>query len=166
MDGDGGSAIATVGSIDLSRGGNLTAVVDLTGQVHQLPCCVKYDGSCSVAHYFKPKPTGTSLSLSLSIYIYMCVCVCVFMFIYGLYCCFVLGKKSADKRKTSDKCEENSNCWEMNANFQSITFWNHDNLPSQDDAFLRSLHWLTVANALHQPVTAEDLESASTTQEN
>ncbi|CAL5366321.1 unnamed protein product [Camellia sinensis] len=30
MDGDGGSAITTNGSIDLSDGGNLTAVVDLT----------------------------------------------------------------------------------------------------------------------------------------
>ncbi|THF94323.1 hypothetical protein TEA_004375 [Camellia sinensis var. sinensis] len=136
MDGDGGSAIATVGSIDLSRGGNPTAAVDLTGQVHQLPCCVK-----------GRKLQGTTLPLPQG------------------YSGSVLGKKSADKRKTSDKCEENSNCWEMNAKFQSMTFWNHNNLPSRDDAFLRSLHWLTVANALHQPVTAEDLESAST-QEN
>ncbi|KAI7984663.1 hypothetical protein LOK49_LG05G02509 [Camellia lanceoleosa] len=50
--------VGSIGSIDLSRGGNPTAAVDLTGQVHQLPCCVKYDGPCSVSHYFKPKPTG------------------------------------------------------------------------------------------------------------
>ncbi|GMP71427.1 hypothetical protein CsSME_00029836 [Camellia sinensis var. sinensis] len=179
MDGDGGSAIATVGSIDLSRGGNPTAAVDLTGQVHQLPCCVKYDGPCSVSHYFKPKPTGMEvegLKMEEAYFRGRKLQGTTLPLPQG-YSGSVLGKKSADKRKRSDKCEENSNCWEMNAKFQSMTFWNHDNLPSRDDAFLRSLHWLTVANAvslclmlmlkkLHQPVTAEDLESASTTQEN
>lgn len=28
---------------------------DLSGRVHQLPCCVKHDGPASVSHYFKPK---------------------------------------------------------------------------------------------------------------
>ncbi|XP_052201416.1 uncharacterized protein LOC127807533 isoform X2 [Diospyros lotus] len=131
MDGDGGPATGSAGSIHFS-GADSTPPIDLTGQVHQLPCCVKYDGPCSVSHYFKPKSSG-----------------------------FVIGKKkSLGKRKVSDQLEENSN-WEMNAKFQSITYWNHDSLPSQDDAFLRSFHFLTIAKALHQPVAPEDLESAS-----
>lgn len=36
----------------------------------------------------------------------------------------------------------------MNAKFQNVTLWNHDNLPSQDDAFLRSFHWFAVAKAV------------------
>ncbi|KAI3506295.1 hypothetical protein L1887_28652 [Cichorium endivia] len=32
--------------------------VDLTDQINQLPCCIKYDGPFPVSHYFKPKPTG------------------------------------------------------------------------------------------------------------
>ncbi|KAL6971421.1 hypothetical protein U1Q18_031097 [Sarracenia purpurea var. burkii] len=55
--GGGSSAIGTVGSIVLSGGEDSTAL-DLTGQVHQLPCCIKYDGPSSVSHYFKPKPIG------------------------------------------------------------------------------------------------------------
>ncbi|KAI8015630.1 hypothetical protein LOK49_LG05G02503 [Camellia lanceoleosa] len=57
IDGDGGSAHRrSIGSIDLtveesdSGGGS-------DRSVHQL-LCVKYDGPCSVSHYFKPKPTG------------------------------------------------------------------------------------------------------------
>lgn len=52
-------------SIKLSRDDNLS-VVNLSGHVHQLPCCVKYDGSCAVSDYFKPKSAGNSpLLLSL-----------------------------------------------------------------------------------------------------
>ena len=40
-------------TIDLKRDGK-----DLSGRVHQLPCCVKHDGPASVSHYFKPKHKG------------------------------------------------------------------------------------------------------------
>lgn len=40
------------------------------------------------------------------------------------------------------------NRWETNAKFQAITFWNHDNLPSQDDSYVRSFHWLAVSKAV------------------
>ncbi|CAH9140012.1 unnamed protein product [Cuscuta epithymum] len=42
-------------TVDLS--GNLCSAVDLTGRVHQLPCCIKYNGSSEVSNYFRPKPT-------------------------------------------------------------------------------------------------------------
>lgn len=61
---------------------------------------------------------------------------------------FIIGKKSSNKRKVSDKSGGDSNSWQMKANFQNITLWNHDNLPSQDDAFLRSFHWFAVAKAV------------------
>lgn len=32
-------------------------VADLSGEVHLLPCAVKYDGPSSVSDYFKPKST-------------------------------------------------------------------------------------------------------------
>ncbi|XP_057510091.1 uncharacterized protein C12B10.15c [Actinidia eriantha] len=165
MEGDGGSAIGTVGSIDLC-GGEVSSTVDLTGQVHQLPCCIKYDGPSSVSNYFKPKPTGIEvdgLNVDEAYFRGRKLQGATISLPLG-YAGFVLGKKSVDKRKASDLSEEKLNCWEVNAKFQSITFWNHDSMPSQDDAFLRSFHWLTVAKALHQPVTAEDLESASITQ--
>lgn len=53
---EGSSLSASPISVDLSR--DSAAVVDLTGKVHQLPCCIKYDGPTSVSHYFKPKPAG------------------------------------------------------------------------------------------------------------
>lgn len=33
-------------------------VADLSGEVHLLPCAVKYNGPCSVSDYFKPKSIG------------------------------------------------------------------------------------------------------------
>lgn len=52
------------GSIDLCLG---KAVVDLTGHIHQLPCCIKYNGPSSVSHYFKPKHSGELSSPFLSL---------------------------------------------------------------------------------------------------
>jgi hypothetical protein len=52
------------------------------------------------------------------------------------------------KRKASDMSDGNSNSWEVNAKFHNVTYWNHDILPSQDDAFLRSFHWLSVAKVV------------------
>ncbi|PON74451.1 Ribonuclease H2, subunit C [Trema orientale] len=138
-------------------------VADLSGQVHLLPCSIKFDGPSSVSDYFKPKSTGmeveglrleeahfrgrklqgTTLSLPEG------------------YSGFVLGKKGLGKRKAPSISEGNSNCWEMNAKFKNITYWKHDSLPSQHDTFVRSFHWLAVAKAMHQPVGAEDLLSAS-----
>lgn len=50
----------TQGSIILNGGGGLGSqeAADLNGQVHLLPCVIKYDGPCSVSDYFKPKSTG------------------------------------------------------------------------------------------------------------
>lgn len=160
---EGSSATGAVGGIYLSR----STGIDLTGQVHQLPCCIKYDGPSPVSHYFKPKSTGIEvdgLKIEEAYFRGRKLQGTTIPLPQG-YSGFVIGKKSLGKRKAPDQSEEISNSWEMNAKFQSITFWNHDSLPSHDDAFVRSFHWLSVAQALHQPVTPEDLESASNSQQ-
>ncbi|CAH9140013.1 unnamed protein product [Cuscuta epithymum] len=113
-------------TVDLS--GNLCSAVDLTGRVHQLPCCIKYNGSSEVSNYFRPKPTG-----------------------------FVLGKKKPDGKGSMS--EESSNCWEVKANFQNLTYWNHDTLPSQNDALPRTFHMFDIAKSLHRPLSTEELDS-------
>ncbi|KAK6928833.1 Ribonuclease H2, subunit C [Dillenia turbinata] len=35
--------------------------VDLTSEVHQLPCCIKFTGSSTISHYFKPKLAGIEI---------------------------------------------------------------------------------------------------------
>ncbi|KAB2032911.1 hypothetical protein ERO13_D05G369200v2 [Gossypium hirsutum] len=117
----------TTGSINLSLNGR-EEKINLSGQVHHLPCCIKFNGPCNVSQYFKPKLKG-----------------------------FVLVKNNSGKRKAYDVSEGNSNDWEMKAKFDKLTYWNHDTPPSKDDPFLRSFHWFTVAEALHKQVKAEDL---------
>lgn len=58
-----------------------------------------------------------------------------------------MGKKSPEKEVNTT----NSDCWETNATFQNITVWNHDDMPSKDDAFVRAFHWFTVADAVSSP---------------
>ncbi|KAL6201652.1 hypothetical protein ACLB2K_025364 [Fragaria x ananassa] len=152
------------GSINLRRNGEEEEeAVDLSGKVHLLPCCIKFNGPCDVSDYFKPKPTGMESDglKTQEAYFRGRKLQGANVPIPDGYSGFVLGKKSLDKRKASKISEGNSNCWEINAKYKSITYWNHDSVPSQDDAFLRSFHWLAVAKTMHEPVTAEDLVSAS-----
>ncbi|GLT63054.1 hypothetical protein SLA2020_356470 [Shorea laevis] len=149
--------------IDLRQSDGGADLVDLGGKVHQLPCAIKYDGPSSVSQYFKPKPTGIEvegLELQEAYFRGRKLQGTTIPIPQG-YSGFVVGKKNIPKRKASDMSGGNSNCWEVNAKFPNVTYWNHDIVPSDDDAFLRSFHWLSVAKVLHKPVTAEDLFSAS-----
>ncbi|XP_076912090.1 uncharacterized protein C12B10.15c-like isoform X2 [Bidens hawaiensis] len=128
-------------------------------EIHQVPCCIKYDGPSPVKHYFKPKPTGISLDG-------LTVKEAHFRGrkLQGTTRTLpngYSGKKKFAKRKASDTTGGTTACWQTKARFQNITLWNHDNLPSKEDAFLRAFHWFDVAKALHKPVTVADMESAS-----
>lgn len=160
MDSVGGPPNGITGRIDLTSSDQIP---DLTDQIHQLPCCIKHDGPCPVCHYFKPKTTGVvvdGLEVAEASFRGRKLQGLTIPLPEG-YCGYVLEKKNLGKGTDLDTSEENSNCWEARAKFQSITYWNHDNLPSNDDAFLRCFHWFSVANALHKPVTADDLASPS-----
>ncbi|KAI3824408.1 hypothetical protein L1987_05867 [Smallanthus sonchifolius] len=155
-------ASSETGTIDLG-GVKSSSAVDLTDQIHQLPCCIKYNGPSPVSHYFKPKSTGIEvdgLNVKEAHFRGRKLQGTTVPLPDG-YSGFVIGRKTVAKRKASDTNGGTTASWQMNAKFQNITFWNHDNLPSKEDAFLRALHLFDVAKALHKPVTAEDMESAS-----
>lgn len=65
-----------------------------------------------------------------------------------LFAGIVLEKRSHDKKDSLNMDKGNLNSWEINAKFNSITFWNHDNLPSPDDTHMRCFHWFAVAKAV------------------
>ncbi|XP_058072036.1 uncharacterized protein LOC131220998 isoform X2 [Magnolia sinica] len=145
------------GRIDLSPPDR--PIPDLTDQIHHLPCCIKLNGPCPVSDYFKPKKTGIvvdGLDVEEASFRGRKLQGATIPIPEG-YCGFVLERKSpvdqSNKRKRAkglETSEGDSNCWEARAKFQNITYWNHDNLPSKDDAFL------------HKPVTEDDLASSST----
>lgn len=143
--------------IGLKRDG----IEDLSGRVHLLPCCIKHDGPTEVSQYFKPKPTGVvgedGLPLQQSHFRGRLLEGTTLPLPHN-YSGFVLGKKNSAK-----KSDESSNSWETSATFNDITYWNHDSVPSNNDDFSRAFHWIPVAEALHTPVTPEELESSSIT---
>lgn len=49
-----------MGTIDLRAAADENSIADLSSQVHQLPCCIRFDGPAEVSHYFKPKSIGKS----------------------------------------------------------------------------------------------------------
>nr|XP_043608328.1 uncharacterized protein C12B10.15c [Erigeron canadensis] len=126
-------------------------------EIHQVPCCIKYNGPSPVSHYFKPKSIGIEVDGLdvMEAYFRGRKLQGTTMSLHNGYSGFVIGKNTSAKRKTCD-----TNAWKMKAKFQNITLWNHDDLPSKEDPFLRAFHWFDVAKALHKPVTAEDIESA------
>ncbi|PPD75663.1 hypothetical protein GOBAR_DD27415 [Gossypium barbadense] len=161
----------TTGSINLSLNGR-EEKINLSGQVHHLPCCIKFNGPCNVSQYFKPKLKGMEidgLAVEEAHFRGRKLQGTTISLPNG-YAGFVLVKNNSGKRKAYDVSEGNSNDWEMKAKFDKLTYWNHDTPPSKDDPFLRSFHWFTVAEAnffppyfenpllqLHKQVKAEDL---------
>ncbi|KAL2338553.1 hypothetical protein Fmac_012999 [Flemingia macrophylla] len=125
---------------------------DLSGRVHQLPCCVKHNGPATVSHYFKPKPSDggdEGLPLQQAHFRGRLLQGTTLHLPHG-YSGFVLAKTSPHK-------------WQTSATFHDITYWNHHYAPSPNDDFSRAFHWLTLAQALHNPVTPEELASSSAT---
>ncbi|CAD6251750.1 unnamed protein product [Miscanthus lutarioriparius] len=144
----------------------VTATVDLSpvaaslGGAHLLPCGIRQNGGAPVSDYFKPRATGVEVE--------------------GVKVeeAFFRGRKLQgatltlpdgyrgyvlEKRPGQNSDVEVSN-FVSRAEFQNITYWNHDTTPSAEDSLPRCFHWLTVANAMHKPVTAEDLANMSAMQ--
>ncbi|KAL2901200.1 Ribonuclease H2 subunit C [Bienertia sinuspersici] len=148
-----------------------TKTVDLTDHVHQLPCCIKSNAPSDVSHYFKPKSSGLEIDGGLVVqeaYFRGRNLQGVTIPLPQGYSGFILGKKNSSKgeaKKTNGRgkapeiSNSSENSWEMLAKCRNLTFWNHDSLPSHDDASLRLFHCFAVAKALHEPVNAEDLAS-------
>uniref|UniRef100_A0A7N0T3M1 Uncharacterized protein n=1 Tax=Kalanchoe fedtschenkoi TaxID=63787 RepID=A0A7N0T3M1_KALFE len=129
-------------------------VADLTGEVHHLPCCIKFSGPSDISHYFKPKPTGIvieGMAVEKAYFRGRELLGATTPIPHG-YSGFVVA---SEKDAKDDSCT-----WKARAKFTTAAFWNHDSLPSQNDTSFRSLHWLTVSDALHKPVTAEELAAA------
>ncbi|XP_062223980.1 uncharacterized protein LOC133922606 isoform X2 [Phragmites australis] len=121
----------------------VTATVDLSpaaadlGGVHLLPCGIRLNGGAPVSDYFKPRSTGVEVE--------------------GVRMeeAFFRGRKlQGATLALPDGYRE----------FQNITYWNHDTAPSAEDSLPRCFHWLTIANAMHKPVTAEELANMSAIQ--
>lgn len=163
MDGpkEGGSvsSMGVVGAIHFADG----FTVDLTDKVHQLPCCIKYNGQCCVSDYFKPKITGVvvdELELKEASFRGKRLAGTTLP-IPENYRGFVLEKKNSKREMVSTKGSEKAglDTWNATASFQNITYWNHDTIPSESDTFNCCFHWFAVANAIHKPITAAEVAS-------
>lgn len=161
--------MGSTGTINLSP---TPKAADLSGHVHHLPCCVKFTGPSDVSHYFKPRPSGfeiDGLAVEESFFRGRKLQGVTVPLPDG-YSGSILGKKStikdkakktAGRGKSRPTSSDSENGWERLAKCGNMTFWNHDSLPSQDDACMRLFHFFAVAKALHEPVTNEDLTSES-----
>ncbi|XP_020576647.1 ribonuclease H2 subunit C [Phalaenopsis equestris] len=138
--------------------------VDLTDRVHLLPCVIKHDGACPVSQYFKPGKSdmvadGSNVEEA---FFRGRKLHGVTVPIPNGYRGYVLEKNKIKQGRCSEVLEGHANNWASTAEFQNITYWNHDSLPSKHDLVVRSFHWFAIAEALHKPITENELASVST----
>ncbi|PWZ23986.1 Ribonuclease H2 subunit C [Zea mays] len=144
----------------------VTATVDLSsvaadlGGAHLLPCGIRQNGGAPVSDYFKPRATGVEVEG-----VKMEEAFFRGRKLQGTTLALPDGYRGYVLEKS---CGQNSDAEVSNftsrAEFQSITYWNHDTAPSAEDSLPRCFHWLTVANAMHRAVTAEDLANMAAMQ--
>ncbi|XP_052144984.1 uncharacterized protein LOC127764187 [Oryza glaberrima] len=152
------AAAAVTAAVDLS-----TAAADL-GRVHLLPCGIKQNGAAAVSDYFKPKDTGVEVEgirVEEAFFRGRKLQGATISLPDG-YRGYVLEKRSGGK--DMKKLEGEVSNFKSRAEFQNITYWNHDTTPSAEDPLPRCFHLLTVANAMHKPVTAEEMAYMSAMQ--
>ncbi|XP_020705340.1 ribonuclease H2 subunit C [Dendrobium catenatum] len=167
MDGEGASS----GGIDGMVKGKIalgpreaSASVDLTDRVHLLPCVIKHDGACPVSQYFKPRKSdmvADGLTVEEAFFRGRKLHGVTVPIPNG-YRGYVLEKKKIKEGRCSEVAEGEANNWASRAEFQNITYWNHDILPSKHDPIVRSFHWFAVSDALNKPISEEELASVST----
>ncbi|KAG8069874.1 hypothetical protein GUJ93_ZPchr0006g41117 [Zizania palustris] len=145
-------------AVDLSP-----AAVDLC-RVHHLPCGIRQNGAAAVSDYFKPKETGVEVDgvrVEEAFFRGRKLQGATIALPDG-YRGYIVEKKNAGKDKQHLEGEFSN--FKSRAEFQNITYWNHDTTPSAEDPLPRCFHLLTVANAMHKPVTAEELANMSSMQ--
>ncbi|KAK8941615.1 hypothetical protein KSP40_PGU017577 [Platanthera guangdongensis] len=176
MDGIGGSNggvdAGITGKVILSPR-EPSASVDLTDRVHLLPCVIKQNGVCPVSHYFKPRksdivaddltveeaffrgrkllgvtvpiPDGYRGIMLFCAFDFIIVLLTrIYLTIWGrIYTRLCVGE---EENRGRDEFRRNS--WESLAEFQNLTYWNHDSLPAKHDPIMRSFHWFAVADAV------------------
>ncbi|CAM0946621.1 unnamed protein product [Alopecurus aequalis] len=151
-------AATPAAGVDLSP-----AATDL-GRVHLLPCGIRHNSAAAVSDYFKPRDTGEEVDgvrVEEAFFRGRKLQGATVALPDG-YRGYVLEKKNGEKETEGMDGEVSS--FVSRAEFQNITYWNHDTMPSAEDPLPRCFHWLTIANAMHKPVTAEDMANMSAMQ--
>ncbi|OEL23404.1 hypothetical protein BAE44_0015576 [Dichanthelium oligosanthes] len=150
-----------------AAGGGVTATVDLSpaaadlGGVHLLPCGIRQNGGAPVSDYFKPRSTGVEIEgvrVEEAFFRGRKLQGATLALPDG-YRGYVLEKKSGGK-DTQNSDGEVSN-FVSRAEFQNITYWNHDTTPSAEDSLPRCFHWLTVTNAVSNIASPKKYRSLS-----
>ncbi|KAI4977906.1 ribonuclease H2 subunit C [Hordeum vulgare subsp. vulgare] len=152
-------AAAAAAGVDLSP-----AATDL-GRVHLLPCGIRHNSAAAVSDYFKPRDTDVEVDgvkVEEAFFRGRNLQGATVALPDG-YRGYVLEKKKNEEKDAQGMDEEASN-FVSRAEFQNITYWNHDTMPSAEDPLPRCFHWLAIANAMHKPVTAEDMANMSARQ--
>ncbi|KAK8963029.1 hypothetical protein KSP40_PGU021512 [Platanthera guangdongensis] len=64
----------------------------------------------------------------------------------AVLCCFAhLISKFVLLKRIGEWMSLEENSWESLAEFQNLTYWNHDSLPAKHDLIMRSFHWFADA---------------------
>ncbi|XP_076332938.1 uncharacterized protein LOC143237493 [Tachypleus tridentatus] len=62
--------------------------------------------------------------------------------------------KNVDKIVT----DEPDKRFRMTGHFRKLTYWNWDQIPSQNDKFVKAAQWIKIAHAIHTPVSLSTKE--------
>ncbi|KAM0893767.1 hypothetical protein ACQ4PT_024900 [Festuca glaucescens] len=138
------------------------AAIDL-GRVHLLSCGIRNNSAVAVSDYFKPRDNGVEVDgirVEESFFRGRKLQGATVALPDG-YRGYVLEKNG---EKDTQGMDGDVSSFVSRAEFQNITYWNHDTMPSAEDPLPRCFHWLTIANTMHKPVTAEDMANMSAMQ--
>lgn len=120
--------------------------------VHWLPCAIQFSGQAPISDFFKPHETddclGTSRIQEASFRGRQ---------LKGVKIPFPPGFVGHIMEPILGSGQEGQANWQSSGVFPSITYWNHDTVPSKTDAQQRCLEWLGMSEMISKPIDPEEV---------
>mmetsp|Transcript_719 Transcript_719/g.1520 ORF Transcript_719/g.1520 Transcript_719/m.1520 type:complete len:160 (+) Transcript_719:314-793(+) len=125
---------------------------------HLLPCAIKHNGQALVSQYFQVDQTDIEIDgapvLSAS-FRGRDLKGASLPFPEGYKGCILRRQVSAGN-KYDEKAQD---AWVADSEFTSLTYWNHDTVPTSADPFRRAMEYAELAPKVHAPVALDAMEA-------
>lgn len=121
-------------------------------QVHLVPCAIKSNGAAPISQYFHPVATDQVIDGKTVLHAALRG-----RELYGARLGVPDGYYGCVLRQSQPASTDIT--WTAESQFEELTYWLHDVVPTASDLLPRALEWAELAKEAHAPISAADVEA-------
>ncbi|KAK3252524.1 hypothetical protein CYMTET_38180 [Cymbomonas tetramitiformis] len=121
-------------------------------QTHLVPCAIKSNGVAPISQYFRPEATDQVIDGKTVLHAALRG-----RELNGARLGVPDGYNGYVMRSSQPASSETT--WTAESQFEELTYWLHDVVPTASDLLPRALEWAELAKEAHAPISAADVEA-------